>query len=139
LSTLPRTFGDRLLAVGDAAGLVKPTTGGGIYYSLVSAAIAAETLELALRHDRLEAEALQVYQQRWRQRLGPELHAQLALRMLAQRMSDSEIDALFDLALTDGVMPIVRRTATFNRHRTLILELFKHAPARRVLFKRLMN
>jgi geranylgeranyl reductase family protein len=139
LSTLPRTFGDRLLAVGDAAGLVKPTTGGGIYYSLVSAAIAAETLEVALRHDRLEAQALAVYQQRWRQRLGPELHAQLALRMLAQRMSDDEIDSLFDLALTDGVMPIVRRTATFNRHRTLILELFKHAPARRVLFRRLMN
>ena len=139
LSTLPRTFGDRLLAVGDAAGLVKPTTGGGIYYSLVSAAIAAETLELALRHDRLEAQALAVYQQRWRQRLGPELHAQLALRMLAKRMSDAEIDSLFDLALTDGVMPIVRRSATFNRHRTLILELFKHAPARRVLFRRLMN
>ena len=32
----------RLLAVGDAAGLVKPTTGGGIYYSLISGQIAAE-------------------------------------------------------------------------------------------------
>ena len=51
--------------------------------------------------------------------------------MLAQRMSDDDIDALFDLALTDGVMPIVRRTAQFNRHRSLILELFKHAPASR--------
>ena len=31
-----RTYGTRVLAVGDAAGLVKPTTGGGIYYSLIS-------------------------------------------------------------------------------------------------------
>ena len=139
LSTLPRTYASRLLVVGDAAGLVKPTTGGGIYYSLVSAAVAAETLIPALRSDRLDADALAVYQQRWRQRLGPELQAQLALRMLAQRMSDIEIDSLFDLALTDGVMPIVRRTAQFNRHRNLIVALFKHAPARRLLFRRLVT
>ena len=139
LSTLSRTFASRLLVVGDAAGLVKPTTGGGIYYSLVSATLAAETLIAALRSDRLDGDGLAVYQQRWRQRLGPEFQTQLALRMLAQRMSDAEIDSLFDLALTDGVMPIVRRTAQFNRHRDLIVALFKHAPARRVLFRRLLN
>ena len=139
LSALPRTYASRLLAVGDAAGLVKPTTGGGIYYSLVSAALAAETLISALHADRLDADALSVYQRRWRERLGPEFQAQLALRMLAQRMSDAEIDSLFDLALTDGVMPIVRRTAQFNRHRHLIVALFKHPPARRVLFRRLMD
>ena len=136
LSALPRTYASRLLVVGDAAGLVKPTTGGGIYYSLVSADLAADTLISGLRDDRLDAGALAIYQQRWRQRLGPEFQAQLALRMLAQRMSDAEIDSLFDLALTDGVMPIVRRTAQFNRHRNLIVALFKHAPARRVLFRR---
>jgi len=118
---------------------VKPTTGGGIYYSLVSATLAAETLIAALRSDRLDGDGLAVYQQRWRQRLGPEFQTQLALRMLAQRMSDAEIDSLFDLALTDGVMPIVRRTAQFNRHRDLIVALFRHAPARRVLFRRLLN
>jgi flavin-dependent dehydrogenase len=101
--------------------------------------MAADTLTEALSADRLDAADLAIYQHRWRQRLGAELQAQLALRMLAQRMSDAEIDSLFDLALTDGVMPIVRRTAQFNRHRTLILELFKHAPARRILFRRLVN
>jgi flavin-dependent dehydrogenase len=139
LSPLPRTFSSRLLVVGDAAGLVKPTTGGGIYYSLVSAMLAAETLQEALHADRLDADSLAVYQQRWRTRLGPEFQAQLALRMLAQRMSDDDIDALFDLALTDGVMPIVRRTAQFNRHRNLIVALFKHAPARKVLFRRMLD
>ena len=44
LAPIPRTFTDRVLAVGDAAGLVKATTGGGIYYSLVSAAMAADVL-----------------------------------------------------------------------------------------------
>ena len=38
-----------LLAIGDAAGLVKPTTGGGIHYSILSAALAADVAIDALR------------------------------------------------------------------------------------------
>ena len=53
-------------------------------------------------------------------------------------MRDEDIESLFELALTDGVMPIVRRTATFNRHRHLILALFKHPPARQILFRSLV-
>jgi hypothetical protein len=32
-------------------------------------------------------------------------------------------------------MPIVRQTVRFNRHRDLIRALFKHPPARKVLFR----
>ena len=42
-----------------------------------------------------------------------------------------------NLAQTDGIMPIVRRTARFNQHRDLIIALFKHPPARRILFRAL--
>ena len=45
--------------------------------------------------------------------------------------------AFFDLARTDGVMPIVRETARFNQHRGLILALLRHPPVRRVFFGRL--
>ena len=137
LAPISRTYGDRLLAIGDAAGLVKPTTGGGIYYSLVSAALAAETLVDAVSTNDLSASRLAVYEQRWRERLSAELQAQTRLRMLAHRMSDSDIEQLFDLARTDGVMPIVRRTASFNRHRKLILALLKHPPVRQLLLRRL--
>ena len=49
-------------------------------------------------------------------------------------MSDADIEQLFELARTDGVMPIVRRTASFNRHRKLILDLLKHPPVRQSSF-----
>ena len=139
LSTIRRTYADRVLAIGDAAGLVKPTTGGGIYYSVVSAGIAADVLDAGLQRDELGASSLAGYERLWRQRLMPEFRAQLALRMLAQRLSDREIDDLFVLARTDGIMPIVRRTARFNRHRDLIAALFKHAAARRILFRRFLG
>ena len=135
LGPLVRTTRDRLVTVGDAAGLVKPTTGGGIYYSLLSARLAAETLAAALRADALEAVHLEAYERAWRAALGSELRWQLILRRIAQRLSDADIDRLFDLARTDGLMPIVRRTARFNRHRDFIMALLKHPSARRVLLR----
>jgi geranylgeranyl reductase family protein len=138
LTAIPRTYADRVLVVGDAAGLVKPTTGGGIYYSLLSAKLAADVLVTALNRNDLSSSTLAEYERRWRARLGSELSAQLSLRTLAQQMSDGDIEKLFELARTDGVMPIVRRTASFNRHRKLILALFKHPPARQILFRSLV-
>ena len=93
LGPIERTFADRVVVLGDAAGLVKPTTGGGIYYSLLSAALASETLEGALEQDDLSAAALADYQVRWRKRLGSELRWQLLLRRIAQRLTDEDIDA----------------------------------------------
>jgi geranylgeranyl reductase family protein len=139
LSRIPRTYGDRLIVIGDAAGLVKPTTGGGIYYSLVSASIGADVLAGALSDGDVSAARLSEYERRWRARLESELDTQLSFRLLAQRMPDEDIEGLFTLARTDGVMPIVRRTASFNRHRKLIVALLKHAPAREVLFRSVMG
>jgi geranylgeranyl reductase family protein len=139
LGSVRRTYAERVLAVGDAAGLVKPTTGGGIYYSVVSGELAAETLSSRLAVDDLSAAALREYERRWRERFQPEFSAQLALRFVAQRMRDADIDALFTLAITDGILPLVRQKARFNRHRDFILALLRHQPARRALFGRLAS
>ena len=139
LAPIRRSFTHRTLAIGDAAGIVKATTGGGIYYSLLSAKMAADVLAEQLASDHLSDRDLAQYERLWRKRLGPELKAQLSLRLLANRLSDGEINELFELAKTDGIMPIVRRTARFNQHRDLILSLLKHPPARRVFFRRLTH
>jgi flavin-dependent dehydrogenase len=128
-----------MLLVGDAAGLVKATTGGGIYYSLVSGQMAADVLAAALAADTLDEAFLAAYERRWRAQLGDELEAQMKLREIADGLSDGDVDNLFELARTDGIMPIVRRTAQFNRHRNLILALLNHPPARRVLMRRVLG
>jgi len=139
LGAIDRTYADRLLAIGDAAGLVKPTTGGGIHYSIVSASIAADVALDALASDRLSAASLATYERRWRAELEDEFVAQQALRDVATDLSDQAIDSFFELAHTDGIMPIVRATARFNEHRPLIRALFKHPPARRILFKSIVG
>ena len=139
LGAIPRTYNDRLLAIGDAAGLVKPTTGGGIHYSIVSAALAAEVLCGALAKNRLDAETLSAYERAWRAELDEEFKAQHELRDVVTKLSDKAIDSFFELAHTDGIMPIVRATARFNEHRPLISALFKHPPARRILFRSVLG
>ena len=135
LGAIDRTFGDRMLAIGDAAGLVKPTTGGGIYYSIVSASLAADVAVDALARDRLDAQTLSAYERAWRAELADEFAAQHELRDVVTKLSDQAIDSFFELAHTDGIMPIVRATARFNEHRPLIRAIFKHPPARRILFR----
>jgi len=87
----------------------------------------------------LSVTALARYERQWRASLGEELDAQKTLRDIADRLSDAEIEDLFELARTDGVMPIVRKTATFNRHRHVILSLLSHPPARRILMQRILG
>ena len=104
LKPLARTYHERLLIVGTAAGQVKPTTGGGIYYGLVCADIAAETLHQALTGNNLSAGGLASYQQRWQQRLGQELKKGYRVRRFYQDLSDRQIDSLFDTTKSSGLV-----------------------------------
>ena len=59
LRPLAKTYADRLLVVGDAGGFTKPTTGGGIFYSLLTASLAADTLLEGFGAGRLDEEFLE--------------------------------------------------------------------------------
>jgi digeranylgeranylglycerophospholipid reductase len=133
LAPVSRTWTDRVLAVGDAAGLVKPTTGGGIYYGLLTGHLAAQVLSGALRDDRLDGQSLKAYERSWRARLGPEIRAGLTFRAVASRLADGAVDRLIELARVDGIVPLLKQTADFNWHRTAARALLKHAEVRRIM------
>ncbi|GAI82213.1 unnamed protein product, partial [marine sediment metagenome] len=103
LKPLPRTYGKRLIAVGNAAGQVKPTTGGGIYFGLLSAEIAANTLHRCLAADNLSARRLADYERGWRKKLGRELELDYYARKFYQCLGDQRIDKLFDIIKSNGI------------------------------------
>ena len=137
LAPVPRTSATRVLAVGDAAGIVKPTTGGGIYYGMISGRIAAAVLSKALEENRLDAGRLREYDRRWRTRLGAEISAGLAFRTVLSRLNDRALDALAELARVDGIVPLLKQTADFNWHRTAAVSLLRNASFRRIVFSSL--
>jgi flavin-dependent dehydrogenase len=135
LGPVAKSYADRVVAVGDAAGLVKPTTGGGIYYGMLSGALAADVLDDGLRRDALGERHLRRYESRWRKRLGQEIRVGLAFRRIAARLTDESIDELIELARVDGVVPLLQETASFNWHRKAAIALLGHPGFRRIVFK----
>lgn len=139
LAPVARTYNTRVLAVGDAAGLVKPTTGGGIYYSLLTGAMAAEVLDEGLENDRLSSADLERYERAWRDRLGAEIRIGLAFRTIAARLGDRALHALLELARVDGLIPLLNEHANFNWHRGAALALLRNPSFRRVVLSQLVG
>ena len=139
LEPAPQTAADRVLLVGDAGGFTKPTTGGGIYYSLLTASLAADTLIEGFQAGRLEAEFLARYESRWEAELGADLRVSSWLRQFLTRCRDAEIDGLIRALASDTVQGVIQHTARFNRHRDVILALLREPGIAALLLKSLFR
>lgn len=133
------TYGDRVLAVGDAAGQVKPTSGGGIYYGMLSAREAAVTVSEAFKRGSFTAQSLSTYEKRWRDRLGLDLKVGTLFRRLFARMADADIDDLFHTLVTDGLMARITEKVSFDWHRELVLFLLRHPKLARIFMRRCLD
>lgn len=71
-------IGNRVLVVGDAAGLINPLSGDGIQYALLSGRWAAESISVCLRSNDFSRQALEVY----RKKLDDEMAYDMALSQL---------------------------------------------------------
>jgi digeranylgeranylglycerophospholipid reductase len=122
---LARTAGERVLSVGEAAGQMKTTTGGGISFGLLCADIASEEILECFHNSRFGPGALARYETRWRSAIQKEIVVGAQARRLCARLSDRQVEGLFHLARTDGIMPIIREKADFDAHSGLLLALLR--------------
>lgn len=120
---LEKTCGDGVMAIGEAAGQVKTTTGGGIAYGLLGAEIAADVVAGCFRRGSFGGADLAPYEERWRKALRKEIVFGRRARLVCGRLSDAQVESLFRLARTDGIIPIIRTVADFDRHSGLLLAL----------------
>jgi geranylgeranyl reductase family protein len=123
-----RTYGERMIAVGDAAGQVKPTSGGGIYYGLLGAAIAGDILHGALADNDLSARRLSRYERAWRRKLGGEIRTGYWARKFFERLNERQIDRLFKIIKAGGIDEALLKAAdlSFDWHSRTIRSLFKY-------------
>jgi len=136
LKPLPHTFSDNLLVVGTAAGQVKPITGGGIYFGLICADIAANTLNRALEADKLAAEDLAGYQRAWRRKLSRELTTGYWARQAYEMLNDRQVDRVFGLLESTGIVEEMCQAEelSFDWHADVIARLMGQK-----LFERALN
>ena len=128
LRPLKRTYGDRVVVVGDSAGQVKPATGGGIFYSLMAGEIAANVVSAGLASGDLSERHLRDYQIQWKRLLAQELEAGYSARRLYECLTDGQIATLVRQAVSAGIPEDLSNAEdfSFDWHSHAIQRLMGH-------------
>jgi len=110
-----RCVGHRVLSVGEAAGQVKTTTGGGIFYGLIGSRIAGQVLIKAFNRGDLTERGLAEYDKIWKDKLEREINMGYRLREILEKMSDKGIDRIFKwLQRVDSVRNLIQKEVNFD-------------------------
>lgn len=68
------TYSDRVLLCGDAAGLINPISGEGIYYALVSGELAGKIAARSIKNQNMSKDFLSEYQRSWKKDFGKDIN-----------------------------------------------------------------
>lgn len=117
---------DRILVIGEAAGHVKTTTGGGIYYGLLSAEMAAEVLARGFERNDLSEQALSAFEPYCRSAFSRELETGYFFRKLMAKLPDSLLDKTFEKARAIDLFGRVNGNLIFDWHYKAILIAIQH-------------
>jgi digeranylgeranylglycerophospholipid reductase len=100
-----RTYSDHVMAVGDAAGMVMPTNGGGISTAMITGEIAGQ---VAADHV-LDGTPLSEYERRWKQAIGREMRVSTKLRRFADPFMkyDLTFHVILRLLGTRGIKDVI--------------------------------
>lgn len=89
-----KSYGHHSLLVGDAAGHVKPISGGGLFFGLKCAQLCAVTAVEALFSNDFSEGFLSRYQKNWEQSIGQEIRCGLRHREVFLSLTDADMDHL---------------------------------------------
>jgi len=127
-----RCVSDRVIVAGEAAGHIKTTTGGGIYYGMLSAEFVASVVTRAFRRMNFGAGSLGEFERYWRSAFGNELMVGYFARRLASHFSDSQIERFFEVARARNFLAYLNGRLKFDwHHRVLLTTLRALLTARR--------
>jgi len=102
---LPKTYSGRVMAVGDAAGMVMPTNGGGIATAMISGRIAGQ---IAADHIQ-KGVPICDYERKWKEVMGKEMRVSTKIRRLADRFmgNDFAFNLLLHVLRTQGIKDVI--------------------------------
>ncbi|MBS7288009.1 MAG: NAD(P)/FAD-dependent oxidoreductase [Candidatus Freyarchaeota archaeon] len=96
-----RTYASRIITVGDAAGQVKPTTGGGVVTGGICARVAGRVVAEAILEGKV-GKPLRAYERTWRGILGREFFFMGLARKFLNKVSDRGLDVAFSAIREHG-------------------------------------
>lgn len=137
--SISKSYSERIIAVGEASGQIKTTTGGGIYYGLISAEIASEVIKKAFQKRKFDANTLSEYEKIWEESLGREIKFGQYFHRFFSKLDDDSIDALFHAAKEDGLLSFIAERGKFDWHKEAVIKILRSPNLRRVLWNGLIR
>jgi geranylgeranyl reductase family protein len=123
LGTLGRTYGSRTLIIGDAAGMAKPTSGGGIYTGVRAARHAAAVAAECCRKGSFRDRDLARYERLWREDFGRELDLGMALYRARRKLTPAEMDAILAALRDPDIIREINQYGDMDRPSALVRRL----------------
>ena len=129
-----RPFKDRVLVIGDAAGMAKPTTGGGLGPGFKQISSVVDRLVKQINLDQLSEKHLKYVTKTSWPKMKKEQDRARALRdLLVSTRSDEELDAHFANFAKPEVISLINEIGDIEKPVPLGLALLKNVPAFRKL------
>ena len=129
-----KTVGNRVLLLGDAAGMAKPTTGGGIGPGFKQIKGILEPLSQAILDDELSEKNLKKITSKHFQMMKKDQDKARSLRnLLVSDANDKELDKHFENFADPNVLELINEIGDIEKPVPLGLALLKKVPAFRLL------
>ncbi len=117
-----KTYRDGLLVVGEAGGFIKPLTGGGVIFGIISGRLAAETL---IKAEDFSEEELKEYEAAWKKSLGREISFGLRAYEVLHSLTPRELDSIFR-GVDAEITAELKKHFSFDKHSFLLKIIAKH-------------
>jgi digeranylgeranylglycerophospholipid reductase len=122
-----KTYANGFLAVGDAAGHVKATTGGGVIFGITCARVAGDVANQAVKSNDFSETFLSSYQHQWKKLVGFELSAMLRMRRMLNSISDKKLDNVVGLCNRFGIDKTLERFGNVDFQGRSIFPMLRNA------------
>ncbi len=130
INYLKKTYGNRSLLLGDAAGIVKPLSGGGIYTGIISAKNAYTALDNAFNNDDFSEDSLKYYQKLWKKEIGKELFVDRLIQNYFSGIStnDKLLNKIYEKINNEDVIKMINSLGDIDYPAKIVLSILLRKP-----------
>ena len=128
MGVVEKTYSRGMLIVGDAAGHVKATSGGGVYPGLRASLCAIKAAEKAMESGDFSENSLKDYELCWKKDIGKELNNAVRIHRFYRKITDEEFDKLIDELSKEEMLRIINEYGDIDYPSRVAWKLVKKNP-----------
>jgi len=118
---------DNVLLVGDSAGQVKATTGGGIIMLLTAAKYAANCIKKCFKDNKFSRKQIKKYYEKpCKLQIGKELKIHYIIRAFLEKFTYKDFEKVFQIIKTSEIENLISVYGDMDFPKTLIFKIFKN-------------